>query len=264
MLACGVFWAYIIGALVDAVASLGTLNKEYVSKMNEANQMVRDFTSKSLPGTKSGSLVETDVSKRVRRFITEQRDRATTKTMESSSAETLMDKYPTLKCISPELRKICALHLACSFVESVPYLSSKYLSPDDQAHVVLNSIQMEFAAGEKFTAHETFGRGILVFIRGLGVASRQRSPKQFYLKRSYANCPIDDNEVLVDENFFENEQLAIYFAVFSKVLFIPRSVIIEILAKNEKAWKQCARWKYFTASFILKSLAHRKNTAESV
>lgn len=142
MLACGVFWAYIIGALVDAVASMGTLNKEYITKMNEANQMVGNFTAKSLPSTKTGSLIDADVSKRVKRFITEQRDRATTKSMDSTSAVSLEEKHPTLSIISPELRKVCALHLTHTLIESVPYLSSKYLSPDEQAHIALNSYQV--------------------------------------------------------------------------------------------------------------------------
>jgi hypothetical protein len=78
---------------------------------------------------------------------------------------------------------------------------------------------------EKFTVHEEHGRGLLVLIRGLGFAIRQSS-REFHLRRSYANRPIDDSEVLVDDHFVEKEQLklAVYFAVFSKVLFIPRSV----------------------------------------
>lgn len=264
MLACGVFWAYIIGALVDAVASMGTLNKEYISNMNEANQMVKNFTSQSLPPSKSGSLIETTVSKRVKRFITEQRDRATTKSMDNSSALSLEDKYPTLSVLSPELRKVSVLHLVHSFIESVPYLSSKYLSPDEQAHVALNSFHMEFAAGEKFRVHDEYGRGILIFVQGFGIAMRHISSTVFHTKRSHANQPIDITEVLVDDHFLEDEQLAYHFAGFVKVLFIPRSVIIEALKKNERAWKECARWKYLEAALILKSLSVRKNQDDPV
>jgi hypothetical protein len=31
---------------------------------------------------------------------------------------------------------------------------------------------------------------------------------------------------------------------FSKVGFIPRSVVLKALERNPRAWKDCARWKY--------------------
>jgi hypothetical protein len=264
MLACGVFWAYIIGALVEAVASMGTVNKEYITKMNEANQMVADFTTEKLPISKSGSLFDVKVSKRVRRFITNQRDRATTKSMESKSAESLEDKYTTLGILSPELRKICVLHLVHSLIETIPYLSSKYMTPDEQAKIALNSFLLEFAAGEKFRAHDEFGRGILIFQQGLAIAMRHNCSKAFHWRKCPKNYPLDVGEVLVEDDFFESEQLAYHFAGFAKVFFIPRTVVVSALEKNEKAWKECARWKYLSAALILKSQANRKSRLESV
>ena len=50
MLLCGVFWAYVIGNLVDVVQGMGSINQEYMSRMHAANVMMSDFTSKELPG----------------------------------------------------------------------------------------------------------------------------------------------------------------------------------------------------------------------
>lgn len=48
MLLCGIFWAYVIGALVDVVQKMGNINQEYIDRMQEANEMVKDFTTKNL------------------------------------------------------------------------------------------------------------------------------------------------------------------------------------------------------------------------
>eukprot|EP00804_Cyclotella_cryptica_P028403 CCRYP_014196-RB/>CCRYP_014196-RB protein AED:0.13 eAED:0.13 QI:84/0.75/0.8/1/0.75/0.8/5/40/548 len=265
MLACGVFWAYIIGALVDAVASMGSLSKEYFSKMDEANQMLKDFTATKLPTSVTGSVIEdVKVSKRVRRFITEQRDRATTKTMESQSSETLADKYPTLCILSQELQKVCVLHLVHSLIETVPYLSSKYLSPDEQAEIALKSYQLEFAAGETFREHSEHGRGILIFRHGFGFTTRNVTSTEYHCRKGLTDHPVDVDEVLVDDDFHSDKQLVYHFAGFTKVFFIPRSAIMNALRKNERAWKECARWRYFLAAFVLCSLEARKMTSNRV
>lgn len=244
---------------------MGSLSKEYFSKMDEANQMVKDFTLKKLPTSVTGSVVEdVKVSKRVRRFITEQRDRATTKTMESQSSESLADKYPTLCILSQELQKVCALHLVHSLIETVPYLSSKYLSPEEQARLALKSYQLEFAAGETFREHSEHGRGILIFRHGFGFTTRNINSTEHYRRKGLCDHPVDVDEVLVDDEFHSDKQLLYHFAGFTKVFFIPRSVIMDVLGTNERAWKECARWRYFMAAFILCSLEARKLTSNRV
>ncbi len=61
------------------------------------------------------------------------------------------------------------------FLETIPYLSSKYLSPDEQAEVALQCRTLEFAAGEHFRSHPEFGRGIVIFKHGLGFTSRNQT-----------------------------------------------------------------------------------------
>lgn len=255
MLLCGVFWAYIIGALVDAVSSMGALSKEYVNKMDEANQMVKDFTVGRLPNHQTVSALEgVKTSKRVRRFITETRDRATTKSLDYEFAETLEEKYPTLGIVSPELKRLCALHLTYTFLETVPYLSSNFLSPEEQANIALNSFQMEFSSGEKFISHKEHGRGILIFRLGFGFTVRRTSTGGISLRKGLTGHPPDVNEVLVDDDYYPERQLVYHFAGFTKVFFIPRSVILETLKNNPRAWKKCARWRYAMAAIILKSM----------
>merc|ERR1740139_174835 len=109
--------------------------------MNEANHMVRDFTVKELPDSLAGSVYEKS-SKRVRRFITQQRD-VSTKSWGGSNSYKLTDAYPTLRILSPGLQQTCALHLTHSLLETVPYLSCKFLSPQEQAYIAMQSITLE-------------------------------------------------------------------------------------------------------------------------
>ena len=249
----GIFWAYIIGALVDAVSAMGNLSKEYVDNMDECNQMIRDFTLKKLPISVNGPSMESiKVSKRVRHYITEMRDRATTKSMSFETAETLESKYPTLNMISPELKSLCALHLTHTLIETVPYLSTKYLTAKEQAHIALNSYQLEFSAGEQFKTHKEYGRGIVIFRNGFGFTIRKCASGELRWRKGLCGHPADVDEVLVDDDFCVERQLVYHFVGFTKVFFIPRSVILETLAKNERAWKSSGRWRYASAAIILK------------
>jgi len=258
MLMCGVFWAYIIGNLVEVVQSMGSMTKEYVTRMNEANQMMHDFTVKELPESVAGS-VYTKSSKRVRRFITNQRD---VKNWSDSNACTLSDTYPTLSILSPELQRVCALHLTYSLLETIPYLSSKYLSPEEQADIAMQCVTLEFSASEKFVAHPDLGRGVLIFRRGFAVVSRNVATEYFTWHSDLTDRPIDVNEVLVEDDCFKEHQLVYHFVGFTKVFFVPRSAIMGVLEKNERAWKECARWRYFMAGLVLYSLRDSRKAFE--
>ena len=103
MLVCGIFWAYIIGKLVEVVAAKGNMQSAFTSRMNEANQMIRDFAEKELPESVIGT-VHTDTSRRVRHFISNQREKATKNGLYSSNSCSFHDAYPTLRILSPELQ----------------------------------------------------------------------------------------------------------------------------------------------------------------
>ncbi|KAL3803751.1 hypothetical protein ACHAW5_004602 [Stephanodiscus triporus] len=253
MLVCGIFWAYIIGRLVEVVAVKGDVKMGFTSRMNEANQMIRAFVEKDLPESVIGT-VHKNSSTRVRRFISDQRENATKSWLDSNNSCSLHDAYPTLRILSPELQRVCALHLAHSLLETIPYLSSKYLCPQEQAGVILQCVTMEFSTGETFLEHPDLGRGCFLFRHGDGCIAT--------LSKSFHQGPVNANEVLVDDALFKEHPMACHFVGFSKVLFLPRSVIIAVLEKHERAWKECARWKYFMATFMLHSLSKSSKTSE--
>jgi hypothetical protein len=67
------------------------------------------------------------------------------------------------------------------------------------------------------------------------------------------------NEVLVEDEYYQDKHLIYHFVNYTKVLFFPRDAIMKVLEKNPMAWKDCARWRYFGATLVLHSL----NVAES-
>ena len=213
-----------------------------------------------LPASVTGAQMDEKikVSKRVRHFLTEQRDRATTKSMDYETAETLEEKYPTLQIISPELKKLCALHLTHTLIETVPYLSTRYLSPDEQAKIAMNSLHLEFSAGETFREHPEHGRGILIFRLGFGFTVRNCRSGELHWRKGLCGHPADVDEVLVDDDFYKERQLVYHFAGFTKVFFIPRSVILEVLGENKSAWRNCAIWRYAAAAIILQTMDMEK------
>jgi hypothetical protein len=264
MLCAGIFWAFVIGSLVDVVAVSSKLQNEYVTRMDKANQLVKNFQDSKLPETVTGSSTGLETSKRVRRFLTNQRDHSTKNWLDEGNSMTLSEAYPTLDILSPELKRVCALHLTHSFLETVPYLSSKYLSPDEQAEIALQCITLEFGAGEHFSSHPEFGRGILIFTSGLGFTTRTLVKKSFTWTRGLKGHALDVNEVLVEDEYHKEKQLVYHFVNFTKVLFLPRSAIMTIFEKNPVAWKQCARWRYFGAALVLESLKDADNVVEVV
>mmetsp|Transcript_5639 Transcript_5639/g.14109 ORF Transcript_5639/g.14109 Transcript_5639/m.14109 type:complete len:550 (-) Transcript_5639:868-2517(-) len=261
MLLSGIFWAYIIGNIVEVAQSMGSVNREYLTRMSEANQMMRDFTTKEL--AESSLTVRTNSLKRVRHFITSQRDATDKGWLDSNNVCTLYDAYPTLNTLSPELQKVCALHLTQSLLETIPYLSSKNISPEEQAYIALQCRTIEFSTSEKFDSYTDLGRGILIIRRGFAVLSRNGAKKSFVWRENLIDQPMDVDEVLVEDNYFEENRLVHHFVGFSKVLFVPRSAIMSVLEKNEKAWK-CARWRYFMASFILYTLSLKDSVKNDI
>lgn len=254
MLCAGIFWAYVIGSLVDVVAVSSKLQNEYVARMDQANQLVKNFQDSKLPESVTGTTTGVKASKRVRRFLTNQKEHSTKNWMDEGNSLTLAEEFPTFDLLSPELRRQCALHLTHAFLETVPYLSSKYLSADDQAEVALQCRTLEFAAGEHFSSHPELGRGILIFKQGFGFSSRNLVTKYSVWTKSQKGHALDMNEVLVEDGYCKEKQLVYHFINFTKILFLPRSVIMSTLQKNPVAWKECARWRYFRAALVLESL----------
>ena len=139
-----------------------------------------------------------------------------------------------------------ALHLGHSLLETVPYLSSKYLSPEEQAVVILQSVTLEFSSGERFVEHPDLGRGCLIFRSKIGFVTTSA--------KTWRQGSVNVDEVLLGDDYAKEHRLAFHFVGFTKALFVPRSVIMKVLESNERAWKECARWRYFMAAFLFYSL----------
>jgi hypothetical protein len=254
MLVCGIFWAYIIGSFVSALASMGSVQEEYQRRLNQANQMIGDFmcNDQTLPEVNQPMKM---TSSRVRRFLTRQRDTTTKKWLDDKAAPTLMDRYPTLEILSPGLQSYCALHLLSPLIEKVPYLSLRHLSPEEQAEVAMRTVNLEFSPGERFTHHSELGRGIIIFLQGFGMSSRDID----YISPTWRRCcqtsEVETKEVLVEDDYYNDMGMVTHFISFSRCLLIPRSVIMDVLARNPEAWKRCARWHYFQGCLLRLHLA---------
>ena len=142
--------------------------------MDEANQLVKNFQDSELPESVTASTTGIKT-----RFLTNQKEHSTKNWLDNGNSLTLSEAFPTVDHLSPELRKVCALHLTHAYLETIPYLSSKYLSPDEQAEVALQCRTLEFAAGEHFSFHPEFGRGVLLFKHGLGFNSQNLTKTNF-------------------------------------------------------------------------------------
>ena len=257
MLACGIFWAYIIGSFVSALASMGSVQNEYQKRLNQANQMIGDFMERDLPlseDNKHSKKVYT--STRVKRFLTRQRDTSTKEWLEDKNAPTLTDRYPTLDVISPGLQSYCALHLLSPMIDKIPYLSLKLLTPDEQAEVAMRSVNLEFSPGERFTHHNELGRGVILFQQGFGLRSRDINHISSAWQRCCMTSHVEFSDVLVEDDYYNSSGVVYHFISFSRCLFIPRSAIMDILSRNENAWTECARWHYFHACLVRKHLSN--------
>ena len=73
----------------------------------------------------------------------------------------------------------------------------------------------------------------------------------------------DRGKVLVSSSINAAEGV-VKFLTFSKVLFIPRTAIMDALKKNDRAWKDCARWIYLKTLMLYSSFVQpEKSTSES-
>lgn len=271
MLLCGIFWAYVIGSFVSALASLGSVQNEYQRRLNQANHMIGDFvqcddTTQFCDVNKSD--LYNNTPQRVKRFLTRQRDTTTKRWLDETNMPTLIDRYPTLEFLSPGLQSYCALHLLSPLIEKVPYLSTRHISPEDQAEIALGSVNLEFSPGERFTHHSELGRGILIFQQGFGIISRDVAHISSLWRRCSPSSYVEFSDVLPEHDFYSESEVVFHFISYSRCLFIPRTAILDTLSKNMDAWKDSARWYYLKGCMVRKHLSYLSqeslNNSESI
>jgi len=260
MLISGAFWAYAIGNIIQILDHVNSFELRYKAKMDSANSMIRCFVPSDPNKEPEAGVGDSEmVAFRIRRFITSQYNKQSKQHLNAEfNSKELEEVYPMIEHLSPELKRLSSLQLLRDILEKIPYLSSKYLSPSKQSEVAFKCVFIEFGRGETFYEHLKYGRGIIVLKKGFCVASRKSKPGQ---KRWYHRYnPIGINDVLVEDNFLgRGEQRRILFYSYSLALYIPRSVVLEVV-KKPRIWKDCARWRYLRACLL--KWAREKNKRE--
>jgi len=69
---------------------------------------------------------------------------------------------------------------------------------------------------------------------------------------------------VVEDEYYKEKQLIYHFVNYTKAIFLPREAIMKVLEKNQRAWKDCARWRYFGAALVLYSLKDAESLVEIV
>jgi hypothetical protein len=251
MLMSGVFWAWAIGNIIQILGHVDHISLEHKISMDSANALIRCFDSSDPdkePVIGVGDPNMTAV--RIRRFISSQYTKKTKQQLDAEcNSKELEDVYPMINHLSPELKRLSSLHLLRSLLEMIPYLSSACLTPSEQSEVAFKCVFVEFGRGEIFDEHVKYGRGIMILKRGFCISSKKSCPGQ---RRGYCRYePIGISDVLVEDDFLgKDERRRLMFASYSVAVFIPRSVVLDVLGKKPSIWKQCARWCYLRACLL--------------
>jgi hypothetical protein len=252
MLFAGIMWAYVIGGLVGVNGAMNARSEIYRERIDDANRMIKEFDAGDrLIGSDSdiqAAEEARDLEHRIKSYIYNQY------TMSNSTAcvSNLSQTFPVIETLSPDLQRLSALMLFKDDLETVPYLSSRFLTNAARSEVAMECVLLEFAAGEVFDIEKgvgDLGRGILVFRKGLG-----------HLQSHYSlpGMPCGDGKVLVEDDHQACKGY-LHFLSFSKVVFIPRKAVLAALAKHPTAWKKCARWKYFMTTLHSADLTKKKS-----
>jgi len=267
-LLAGFCWAFLIGAVVSAVDSVSAHETEHRNRLDQAQRLVEGFCNNK-PNVRrhheiallkeeadlqmeSSLLVdEADVKSRIMRYIHSQRRRGDCTSFSSTSEE----RYPVLQSLTPELRRSACYCLVKEELDHVAYLSSKYLTPHQQGLIAEQCLFLEFAAGDTFRSERNTspGEGIFVFESGCAMIALHRkgkSPRTFVVAPGM-NVQIQDF-ILIDSANDIKPSLIFYFMTFSKVIFIPRKAILDVLTTEHPAWKEVGRWRYLRTMLVLK------------
>lgn len=282
MLFSGIIWGFMISSLLTTMRR-ESANSFSISKLYDANEMIKAFhtdgesreisdekkTEFGLKGKgsrkKRRSLTSPhffeepekglrhDVGRRIRKFVLDQMERDENV---KSCFSSLNEEFLAFGSLSQELQRMSSYLIFKSYLNAVPYLSSRYLNVDQQSLISLKCKLRCFAAGETFTFNSASSydneneRGIFILIRGYGfIKSSYRSGPRpiFYLKVGDA---FGFEQVLIEDKDLK-ESGEIKFPLFTRILFIPRNVVLDTFDRNPLVWKDCGRWLYFR--YLLKT-----------
>ena len=265
MLCAGVMWSYIIGGLVGVASGMRVRTEQYHTRTDQANDLIHAFRDPCDIVIHNSNTSHDDsdsddddhqqqqrpvekerVAKEIRKYIHNQYKLSKT----STCASNMSQSFPVYETLTPELQLKSSFLVFSRYLEAVPYLSSRYLSADEQSLVAIHCVYLEFSSGDAIKIEHCmsgFRRGIFVIQRGSAFLVEKRGTKKTNLV--FSGMTVGTGNVLVeDDNPVSKAYL--HFLTFSKVVFIPRTAVLAALKKNKKAWKDCARWIYIRTLFL--------------
>ena len=244
MLFAGVLWAIMIGSLISSVKSMST-HSISKARLIEAHQLVRAFRT-----TEQDGQLASNVGKRVKNFILDQQER---NHLFRKCNLRVVDELNIYDNLSLELRRMSSYMIYGKYLNSTPYFSSRHLDVQEQSHLILNCQLRCFAAGEQITINHKDTddkRGLFIIIEGfafLKFYNYKQVESFFYLRKGASyGC----SQVLVDREEANLPDDRLLFPVYTRVLFLSRSVVLDAMKRNRQIWRDCARWKYFQCLVI--------------
>lgn len=236
------------GGLVGVAAGLGREGEIYGNRLDQASELIKDFYSEDEDQSDNiYKSLKVECSRRIRSYIHIQKSRS----QNHASVSTMFETYPVIASLTPDLQLKSCLIVMRGHLNVVPYLSSKYLTMEEQSEVAMQCAFIEFAAGERVIPRKSVGNmgpGVLVMVSGMAIhCSNSISKKSRVVTGSMA---FGENAVLLEDKLFSPMEDELKFFTFSRVAFIPRRAILNALLTSENAWKKCGRWRYLMAIMI--------------
>lgn len=235
------------GGFVGVASGLGRKGEIYGTRLDDASELIKDFKSDEDNDDTFFGLLKSECSRSIRSYIQTQNSRSHS----NVSVSTMFEAYPVLSSLTPNLQLMSCLIVMRKYLETIPYLSSKYLTMGEQSEVAMQCAFIDFAAGERVIPHKTVGQmgpGVLVMARGLAV--RRQNPGFSPTRVVASGMPFGENSVLLEDTLLGLVNDELRYVTFSSAVFIPRKAILEAL-RSEMAWKGCGRWRYLMALMLV-------------
>jgi hypothetical protein len=255
MLFAGIMWAYTIGGLVGVTAAMNARSEIYRERIDQANAMIKTFeTRDTFEGDGPDQLAAEDardLERRIKSYIHSQLMISN----HTAFASNIMQSFPVVETLSPDLQRLSAFMVLKGDLETVPYLSSRFLSIAARSEVAMECLFLEFPAGENIDIEKgvgDLGRGIYIIHKGMGVFRGYGSDVNDFgssVKVLLPGMTCGTRKVLVEDGHPAAKGY-LRLLSFAKVAFIPRRTVLAALAKNPTTWKDCARWKYLSAVLL--------------
>ena len=249
-LVAGLMWAYIIGGIVQVAASMDPVKNVYEYRKEQANELIKEFTSNH------GNNPDWDqTADSIRMYLSDQKK----KCRNAGFTSNLTHRFPVIETFSPELKRKSSFLVVRNHLETIPYISSRFLSNVEQSYVAENCTFLEYPGGERMEITsrgiENLGRGVLLITAGtVSLVKLNCRTNRVKMKMLFRGDVIGEDEVIVENS---NKLLAdtvdyVSFPEYTRLVFIPQNAIMSALFRNAKAWKDCARWKYLKTLFLIK------------